>query len=69
MKKLHELHCKNGAGSVDIKYVNKTLPQQEVTQVVVKMEEKMLSVSIHHKAEKIGSMFFIYYTCFSLICF
>ena len=28
MKKLHELHCKDGAGTVDIKHVYKTLPLQ-----------------------------------------
>ena len=26
MKKLYELHCKDGAGTVDIKNVNKTVP-------------------------------------------
>ena len=26
MKKLHELHCRDGAGTVDIKNVNKALP-------------------------------------------
>ena len=33
MRKLHELHCKDGAGTVDIKNVNKTLPSYHVRTV------------------------------------
>ena len=33
MKKLHELHYKDGAGTVDIKNVNKTLPSYRVRTI------------------------------------